>query len=88
LLVIANPLSVVFWSTLAASAAIEPGYQQLDFILGFFAIASLLSLLLVVVASQFKALLTPRGLLGISRLCGVVLIGLGLKLGLFLLELV
>jgi len=88
LLVIANPLGVVFWSTLATSAAVEHGYQQLDFVLGFFVIALVLSVLLVVVACQFKVLFTPRGLLGISRLCGIILIGLGLKLGLFLLELV
>lgn len=88
LLVIANPLGAVFWSTLATTAAVEPGYRQLDMVIGFFGIATLLSVLLVVVASQFKVLLTPRGLLGVSRLCGVVLIGLGVRLGLFLLELV
>lgn len=88
LLVIANPLGAVFWSTLATTAAVEPGYRQLNMVIGFFGIATLLSVLMVVAVSQFKVLLTPRGLLGISRLCGVVLIGLGLRLGMFLLELV
>ena len=78
---LANPLAVVFWLSIGSQVAQEPGLEGTTFLLGFFAGCVVVSLFVSVFASFWQTRLTTKVALSVSWVCGLVLIGFGLKLG-------
>jgi threonine/homoserine/homoserine lactone efflux protein len=59
----------------------EPGLDSLAFLTGFFGGCIAASLCIAVLASLWSSRLTSRVMLAVSYVCGLVLIGFGMKLG-------
>jgi threonine/homoserine/homoserine lactone efflux protein len=78
---LANPLAIVFWLSIGGRVVHDPGLDGPAFLSGFFTGCILTSLAVAVLASFWRSRLTARTVLAISWVCGLVLIGFGLKLG-------
>ncbi|WP_420641885.1 LysE family translocator [Candidatus Leptofilum sp.] len=78
---LANPLAIVFWLSIGSRVAQEPGLESTTFLLGFFAGCAVVSLFVSVFASFWQTRLTTKVALSVSWVCGLVLIGFGLRLG-------
>lgn len=82
LLSLSNPLEILFWLSLGNRVLHDPGAGGPAFLSAFFIACLLTSLLLVLFASFWHARFSARAVLALSWVCGLVLIGFGLKLGL------
>jgi L-lysine exporter family protein LysE/ArgO len=78
---LANPLAIVFWLSIGGRVVHDPGLDGPSFLSGFFTGCILTSLAVVVLASFWQSRLTARAVLAISWICGLVLIGFGMRLG-------
>ena len=78
---LANPLAIVFWLSIGSRVAQEPRLEGTTFLLGFFTGCAIVSLFVSVFTSFWQARLTTKVALSVSWVCGLVLIGFGLRLG-------
>ncbi len=78
---LANPLAVVFWLSIGGRVVYDPGLDGVSFLSGFFAGCILTSISVALLASFWRSRLSARAVLAISWVCGLALIGFGVKLG-------
>jgi threonine/homoserine/homoserine lactone efflux protein len=81
LLSLANPLAVVFWLSIGGRVVYDPGLDGVSFLSGFFIGCILTSISVALLASFWRSRLSARTVLAISWVCGLALIGFGVKLG-------
>ena len=78
---LANPLAVVFWLSIGSRMVHDPLLDGPSFLTGFFAGCITASLFIAVFASMWVSKLSSRVMVMVSYVCGIVLIGFGVKLG-------
>jgi threonine/homoserine/homoserine lactone efflux protein len=79
---LANPMDIVFWLSIGNRISSDPEFGGLAFFSGFFTGCLLSSLGVALFGSLWSSRLTPKTVQAISWICGVTLIGFGLRLGL------
>jgi threonine/homoserine/homoserine lactone efflux protein len=85
---LANPLEIVFWLSISSRVLHDPAMDALAFLAAFFVGCLGTSLTIVLFASFWQSRLSQKTMIAFSWICGLALIGFGLKLGysIFLLE--
>jgi threonine/homoserine/homoserine lactone efflux protein len=78
---LANPLDIVFWLSMGSRVLSDPEMGGLPFLAGFFAGCLLSSLGVALFGSLWKSRLTPKTARVVSWICGLALVGFGLRLG-------
>jgi threonine/homoserine/homoserine lactone efflux protein len=82
ILSLANPLEILFWLALGNRLQRDPGVDGQAFLVVFLIGCTVTALALVILASFWHSHLTAKATLAISWICGLALIGFGLKLAL------
>lgn len=81
---LANPLDILFWLSMGSRISSDPRLAGPAFLAGFFAGCILTALGLAIFASFWQARLPSKATLAVSWICGLALIGFGLRMGLSL----
>jgi len=79
---LANPLDIVFWLSISSRKLGDPALGGAAFWAGFCAGCLLTSFGVALIACLWRARYTPKAAQYVSWICGVALIGFGLRLGL------
>ena len=82
ILSLANPLDIIFWLSIGSHVFHDPGQDGVDFFAGFFVACILTSLAVALFAGFWQSRLTSKAALALAWICGLALIGFGLRLGL------
>jgi threonine/homoserine/homoserine lactone efflux protein len=80
-LAVANPFGPAFWLTVSGSIGQQSQVHAVTFLSGFVLGTLLSSLLIALLAGQWRARLTPRIIRLALSACGLILIAFGLGLG-------
>jgi threonine/homoserine/homoserine lactone efflux protein len=78
---LANPLEIIFWLSLSSHVVHDPALNGPVFLSSFFAGCVIASLVVVAFAGLWQARLPLKATLVLCWVCGLALIGFGLKLG-------